>query len=119
MADDAAALLDCLEIDRAHVVGVSMGGMIAQSVAIQHPGKVSSLTSIMSNTGDRRYGRVHPKLITKVNKLRSKCRDDFIDKQVLIFRLISGDHFDEAGDPHAGGRGAGPRLRPRRGRRTR
>ena len=51
MADDAAALLDCLEIDRAHVVGVSMGGMIAQSLAIQHPDKVSSLTSIMSNTG--------------------------------------------------------------------
>jgi pimeloyl-ACP methyl ester carboxylesterase len=95
MADDAAALLDCLEIDRAHVVGVSMGGMIAQSLVIQHPGKVSSLTSIMSNTGHRRYGRVHPKLITKLNKVRSRSRDDFIDKQVLIFRMISGEHFDE------------------------
>ena len=95
MADDAAALLDCLEIDRAHVVGVSMGGMIAQCLAIQHPGKVSSLTSIMSNTGDRRYGRVHPKLLSKLNKVRSKSRDDYIDKQVLIFRLIAGEHFDE------------------------
>ena len=96
MADDAAVLLDYLEIDRAHLVGVSMGGMIAQCVAIQHPGRVSSLTSIMSNTGHRRYGRVHPKLIAKLPKVRSKSRADFIDKQVFIFRLISGDHFDEA-----------------------
>jgi pimeloyl-ACP methyl ester carboxylesterase len=95
MADDAAALLDCLEIERAHVVGVSMGGMIAQSLTIQYPERVSSLTSIMSNTGDRRYGRVHPKLATKVRKVRSKSPDDYIDTQVLIFRMIAADHFDE------------------------
>jgi pimeloyl-ACP methyl ester carboxylesterase len=95
LADDAAALLDCLEIERAHVVGVSMGGMIAQSMAIQHPERVSSLTSIMSNTGDRRHGRVRPKLVAKARKLRSKSRDDYIDTQALTFRMISGDHFDE------------------------
>ena len=56
MADDAAALLDHLGIAKAHVVGASMGGMIVQSLAIGHPDKVLSLTSIMSNTGDRKHG---------------------------------------------------------------
>ena len=48
LADDVVALLDHLGIDRAHVVGASMGGMIAQTVAIRHPARVASLTSIMS-----------------------------------------------------------------------
>ena len=50
MANDAVGLLDALSIKQAHVVGMSMGGMIAQTIAIEHPQRVRSLTSIMSNT---------------------------------------------------------------------
>jgi len=57
MADDAAQLVDHLDLGPTHVVGASMGGMIAQAMAIRHPAKVASLTSIMSNTGDRKHGR--------------------------------------------------------------
>ena len=56
MAADAAALLRALDIGPAHVVGASMGGMIAQTMAIEHPDCVRSLTSIMSNTGNNRHG---------------------------------------------------------------
>jgi pimeloyl-ACP methyl ester carboxylesterase len=52
MAGDAVGLLDALHIDKAHIVGASMGGMIAQMVAVEHPTRVLSLTSIMSNTGN-------------------------------------------------------------------
>jgi len=57
MALDAVELLDALGIGRAHVVGASMGGMIAQTMAIEHPDRVLTLTSIMSTTGEPAYGR--------------------------------------------------------------
>lgn len=52
MANDAVGLLDALGIDAAHIAGASMGGMIVQTIAIEHPERVLSVTSIMSSTGD-------------------------------------------------------------------
>ncbi|MGD9704369.1 MAG: alpha/beta fold hydrolase [Acidimicrobiia bacterium] len=96
MADDAASLLEHLEIRRAHVVGVSMGGMISQSVAIRHPHRVASLTSIMSNTGDRRHGKISMSLMRKMPRLLSREPDEAIDNGIKVAELISGPHFDPA-----------------------
>ncbi|HLI54003.1 MAG TPA: alpha/beta fold hydrolase [Acidimicrobiales bacterium] len=63
MADDAAGLLDALGIERAHIVGASMGGMIAQTFAIRHPERTISLCSIMSTTGDPAVGQADPSLV--------------------------------------------------------
>jgi pimeloyl-ACP methyl ester carboxylesterase len=95
MADDAAGLLEHLRIDRAHVVGVSMGGMIAQSIAIQHPAKVASLTSIMSNTGDRRHGRTSLALIAKIPKYLRSTPETRSTNALAVERLIAGEVFDE------------------------
>ena len=63
MAADAAGLLDALRLPSAHVLGVSMGGMIAQVLTIEHPERVRSLVSIMSTTGDRAVGAPHPEAV--------------------------------------------------------
>lgn len=68
MADDAAALLDQLGISRAHVAGASMGGMIAQLMAIHHPDRVQSLISVMSSTGNRRLPRAKPEAMAVLTK---------------------------------------------------
>jgi len=60
MADDALAVLDALDVARAHVMGLSMGGMIAQTLAIEHPERLLSLTSLMSSTGDTDVGGSSP-----------------------------------------------------------
>lgn len=94
MADDAVGLLDALDIDRAHVVGMSMGGMIAQTIAIEHPTRVLSLTSIMSNTGDRKTGRIAPSILPKLAKMKAPTRQTAAQRSVEMFALFSGSDYD-------------------------
>ncbi len=94
MAADAIGLLDALVIDRAHVVGASMGGMIAQEMAIGHPTRVASLTSIMSTTGSRRVGQPKFTLLTKLVRLTKGPVESYVEREVEIGRLISGSSFN-------------------------
>ncbi|MEM9564629.1 MAG: alpha/beta hydrolase [Actinomycetota bacterium] len=98
MADDAAGLLDHLGIDAANVVGVSMGGMIGQQLAIDHPNRVASLVSIMSTTGNRRVGRPTASLVAKIVTRRPPPADApverVLDEAVNLYRLVSGPGRD-------------------------
>lgn len=96
MAADGAALLDALNIEAAHVVGASMGGMIIQEMAINHPEKVLSLCSIMSNPGDRRTGGIAGKLLPKLLRRRSADRNTAVDYSMQVMESISGPHFNAA-----------------------
>jgi len=95
MAKDAVGLLDALNIERAHVVGMSMGGMIAQTMAIEHPSRVRSLTSIMSTTGNPRVGRPKTSVVVRALKLTGGSKETFADRQAALFKLFSGSLYDE------------------------
>jgi pimeloyl-ACP methyl ester carboxylesterase len=93
MAGDAAGLLEQLGIGSAHVVGASMGGMIAQLLAIHHPAQVRSLVSIMSTTGSRRVGQAHPKLFPRLLRRPRLDREGYINDFVETYRAIGSRRY--------------------------
>jgi pimeloyl-ACP methyl ester carboxylesterase len=98
MAADAAGLLDHLDIDRAHVVGASMGGMIAQTIAARHPERVLSLVSVMSNTGARWSGQPSPRLYPVLLRRPPRDRERYIRHLVWVMDRIGSPGFERDED---------------------
>lgn len=91
MAQDAVALLDHLQIHKAHVVGVSMGGMITQNMAISWPDRLISLTSIMSTTGSRTLPTAKPKVLFRMLRPLPANENKRLEQLVGTFRLLHGN----------------------------
>ncbi len=96
MAQDSVSLLDALKISQAHVVGASMGGMIAQLVAIHFPSRVRTLTSIMSTTGERGLPPPRPEVWAALTAPPPLTVEAFIEANVRVAGLLRG--FTDAGE---------------------
>jgi len=95
MASDAVAVVTAAGGGPAHVVGASMGGMIAQMCAIEHPEVVASLTSIMSTTGATDVGQPEPAALEALMKPPPADRDGYIERSVEVTRVIAGPLVDD------------------------
>lgn len=93
MAKDVVGLLDALGIRTAHVVGASMGGAIAQELAIAFPQRLRSLTSIMSTTGDPRLPGPTRRALNRLSKKTPLDRAGYLREYVATWSVLAGDHF--------------------------
>jgi pimeloyl-ACP methyl ester carboxylesterase len=94
MAEDTAVLLRELDIAPAHVVGASMGGMIAQVLAAEHPEAVRSLTSIMATTGSRWHGQPALAVYRYLMRPPPRDREGYIERSAEVFGLVGSTGFD-------------------------
>ena len=99
MADDSAGVLDALGIDSAHIVGGSMGGMIAQHVAARHPDKTRTLTSIFSTTGNPRLPAAKKEAMrTLITRPKSMEEDVLVEHGIKLARAIGSPGYPSAED---------------------
>src|SRR5437763_7826708 len=82
MANDAVAVLDALGVDRAHVMGLSMGGTIVQRLAIDHSARLLSMTSVMSGTGEPEYGQSSPEALAVLMSPPASSRDEYVENHL-------------------------------------
>lgn len=93
MADDTLALMDALNIHKAHIVGASMGGMIAQCMALKAPNRVSSLTSIMSTTGNRSLPKAKVRVMATLLKPLATEIEPHVAQSLAVWRMLHGEYF--------------------------
>jgi len=87
MANDAVAVLDAVGAERAHVMGLSMGGMIVQRLAIDHPERLLSMTSVMSRTGEEDYGQSAPEALALLMAPPATSRDEYVENHLKALRI--------------------------------
>ena len=95
MAEDGFGLLAHLGFDSANIVGISMGGMIAQTMAVLHPDRVRSLTSIMSTTGQRTVGWQDPRLLPRLLERRATTREAYLDSSAKFWAIIGSPAYPD------------------------
>ena len=100
MADDAVGLLDALKIEKAHICGISMGGMIAQTIAYRHPSRVRSMTQVYSTTGNPELPKPKPEVMALLLTPPPAEREPYIDYMMKLYRTIVGPGFPFDEDWH-------------------